>query len=221
MDENPQPPPNAAIYDYLFLTFVVDASRTAVRDFAARLADPLRLALEKAGGEIVGFFTPQLGWSSDEAALLLRWTGDAAGRDAAVAAIRDDPALAAVRRDRLAPTIRPAPGDRPPPGGIFVHRVFEIAEADVAAFVALSGQAWTGFEGGFESDIFGLFRTVATEDDARAGRVRMLLVTRYADHGVWEASRAPAPEVRDLFMRRRDLTRRTYAASTLLTPLGS
>ncbi|WP_374575915.1 hypothetical protein [Phenylobacterium sp.] len=207
------------VYDYLFLTFAVDASRAAPRAFAERLAGPHRRALEAAGGELVGYFTPQLGWSSDEAALILRWPADAPGRKAAVDGLCADPALAGARRDRMAATIRPGPADLPPPGGIFVHRVFEIDAADVDMFVALSGQAWGGFEGGFDSDIFGLFRVSPTAEDARAGGTRMLLVTRYADHGVWEASRAPAPEVRDLFMRRRDLTRRTVAASTLLAPL--
>ncbi|MFN3524031.1 MAG: hypothetical protein ACK4YQ_17425 [Phenylobacterium sp.] len=206
----------AADYDYLFLTFDVAAARTAPRDFARRLAAEGSARIAEAGGELIGLFTPQLGWGSDEAALLLRWPEAAPGRDAVLAAIAADPGLAACRRDRLAPTLRPASGDVPPPGGIFVHRTFEIAAGDLDLFVELSGKAWTGFEGGFDSDIFGLFRTVQTEAEARAGTLRMLLVTRYADHGVWEASRDPAPEVRDLFMRRRDLTLRTRAASTVL-----
>ena len=208
-------------YDYLFLTFAVEAARTAPRDFAQRLAAEHRARVVAAGGEVVGYFTPQLGWSSDEAALVLRWPEGAEGREAAVAATVSDPAVAAHRRDRLSPTIRPTAGDLPPPGGIFVHRVFEIAAGDLETFVALSGQAWTGFEGGFDSDIFGLFRTAQTEAKTRAGTLRMLLVTRYADHGVWEASREPAPEVRDLFLRRRDLTLRTRAASTVLASLGA
>lgn len=207
--------PATAIYDYLFLNFAVETQRSAQRDFAERLAEHGALVGE-AGGELVGYFAPQLGWGSDEAALILRWPAEAPRREAAVAALSADPALASVRRDRLSPTLRPAAGDLPPAGGIFVHRVFEIAAADKAEFLELSGKAWGGFEGGFDSDIFGLFETAPTAEEARAGRLRMLLVTRYADHGVWEASRQPAPQVRDLFMRRHALTIRTRAASTVL-----
>jgi len=42
------------------------------------------------------------------------------------------------------------------------------------------------------------------------------LITRYADHGVWEASRDPTSEAMQIFARRQQLTRRSWAASTLL-----
>ena len=208
-------PPATAIYDYLFLSFAVDRARSAPRDFAGRLAEHKAL-VTNAGGELVGYFAQQLGWGSDEAALILRWPAEAPGREAAVAAVAADPALAAVRRDRLTPTLRPGPTDLPPSGGIFVHRLFEIAAADKAEFVDLSGKAWGDFEGGFDSDIFGLFETAQTAAEARSGRQRMLLITRYADHGVWEASRQPSARAADLFARRHALTIRTSAASTVL-----
>jgi hypothetical protein len=209
-------PAALADYDYLFLTFDVAAASTAPRDFALRLSGEIGGRIAAAGGEAIGLFTPQLGWGSDEAALLLRWPGASDAREAQVAALAADPALAACRRDRLSATLRPAPGDRPKPGGIFVHRTFEIAASDADAFIALSGRAWTDFEGGFDTDIYGLFRTAPTADDLKTGALRMLLITRYADHGVWEASREPSAAARDLFMKRRDLTRRTRAASTVL-----
>ncbi len=41
-------------------------------------------------------------------------------------------------------------------------------------------------------------------------------MTRYKDHGVWEASRDPTTEGMKTLMRRQAITRVTWAASTLL-----
>ena len=52
-----------------------------------------------------------------------------------------------------------------------------------------------------------------------AGATRLLLCTRYRDHGVWETSRDPTTDAMAAFQRRQKLTRDTWAASTLLTVL--
>jgi hypothetical protein len=191
-------------YDYLFFDLAQDAAlgRTA-REAAA-------------GGEILGLFTPQLGWHARQAALLLRWPEAAAGREAAVARLEAAPGVARVRRDRLTPTLRPGPADRPPPGGIYVHRWFVVETAAVGEFLELSGQGWRDFEARFDTQIFGLFTAEPTADEAAAGVTRLLLLTRYGGHGVWEASRDPSTEAMAAFARRRRLTRDTWAASTLL-----
>jgi hypothetical protein len=88
--------------------------------------------------------------------------------------------------------------------------------ADVSEFIALSAQAWPSFETQFEAKIFGLFQADRTADDMAKGQVRLLLLTRYKDHGVWEASRDPTSDAMQIFARRQAITRWTRGCSTLL-----
>jgi hypothetical protein len=124
--------------------------------------------------------------------------------------------VANVRRDRLDPTIRPADDDHPAPGGVYVHRWFEIDADAQDEFVSLSGRGWERFEALFDTRIFGLFAAGRTAADQAAGAVRLLLLTRYRDHGVWEESRDPSTEAMQIFARRQQLTRRSWAASSRL-----
>ncbi|HEY2706536.1 MAG TPA: hypothetical protein VGI95_00655 [Caulobacteraceae bacterium] len=159
--------------------------------------------------DIVGQFAPQLGWANNEAAVLVRAAGDAAD------ALSGGP-IAGARAERLTPTLRPADGAAPASGGIYVHRWFEVDAAAADEFIDLSGQGWQRFEAQFDTNIFGLFRGSQTPADTAAQIQRLLLITRYADHGVWEASRDPTSEAMQIFARRQQLTRRSSAASTLL-----
>lgn len=202
-------------YDYLFLD--LPSSEAPARDLATRLAAE-GPALKAAGGSVVGQFTPQLGWTSRQAAVLISWTGESAGREAAVARLTAAPGARSARRDRLTATARPAAGDRPPAGGIFVHRWFVIGRTDLDAFVALSVEGWRDFETRFDTRIFGLFTAAPTPEDMANGTARLLLITRYGSHGVWEASRNPSTEAWAAFTRRQQLTRDTWGASTLLVP---
>lgn len=195
------------MYDYLFLDLETAPVGPAL---AARLKDQAA-ALAAGGGEVLGAFTSQLGWHARQAAVLLRWSEAAGGREAVVAALGG-------HRDRLAPTARPGPSDRPRPGGIYVHRWFVIDTPALDEFVALSTEGWKDFETRFDTNIFGLFTAAQTEADMKAGQTRLLLLTRYGDHGVWETSRDPSTAAMAAFMRRQKLTRDTWAASTLLTP---
>lgn len=194
----------AAVYEYLFLTL-------------ARGPAPHQALAERLRGlssvESVGQFAPQLGWAGDQAAVLLR---EAPGEPPALAELVAPPLVVNARRERLTATIRPGDNDRPSPGGIYVHRWFEVEAGATDEFVALSGQGWERFEALFDARIFGLFRADASEADRAAGVVRLLLVTRYGDHGVWEASRDPTTEAMQIFARRQQLTRRSWAASTRL-----
>jgi hypothetical protein len=72
----------------------------------------------------------------------------------------------------------------------------------------------------FDARIFGLLKAEPSAEDHAAGVVRLLLLTRYASHGVWEESRDPTTEAMQIFARRQQLTRRTWAASTRLVPAG-
>ncbi|MEW5686850.1 MAG: hypothetical protein AB1942_18180 [Pseudomonadota bacterium] len=196
-------PRSQAMYDYLFLDLDGGPPGPAL---AAKLK---ALPIAAGGGDVLGLFTPQLGWRARQAAVLLRWSEAASGREAVVASLGGE-------RDRLTPTARPSPTDRPASGGIYVHRWFVIDTPALDEFVALSTEGWKDFETRFDTNIFGLFTAEPTAAERTAGRMRLLLVTRYASHGVWEASRDPSTAAMAAFARRQKLTRDTWAASTLL-----
>lgn len=163
-----------------------------------------------------GLFVAQLGWEAAEVAVLAVRPEGAAAPSPVLAALADAPEVVSSRQVAATPTARPRPQDALVAGGIYVHRWFEVAAPDVEAFVGLSAQAWPDFEARFEANIFGLFALdTAPGVDTR----RLLLVTRYASHGVWEASRDPTTEAMQTFARRAELTLATQAASTLLVPL--
>ncbi|HWA64000.1 MAG TPA: hypothetical protein VG939_21690 [Caulobacteraceae bacterium] len=191
-------------WDYLFVR--LNGAGQAHR----RLAEGLAAARAAAGGDVVAQFQPQLGWWANEAAVLAHG-GDLAPVEAAIAKEG-----LVVERHRLTPTARPRAEDRLIGGGVYVHRWFTVGAADVDEFVALSAEAWPSFETQFDAKIFGLFRAEPDAADAAAGQVRLLLLTRYGDHGVWEASRDPTTDAMQIFFRRQQLTRQTRACSTLL-----
>jgi len=209
-----------AMYDYLFLDLDADPgtppSRAYVEQVKARLP-----SIQAGGGEVLGLFTPQIGWVARQAALLVRWAPDAKARESEVRALMRGKALRVAQRGKLTPTLRPAPADQPEPGGIYVHRWFVVKTGDVAEFLQLSSQGWPDFEAKFDTKIFGLFTAERTSLDISGGVQRLLLITRYRDHGVWEASRDPSTEAMVAFRRRQLLTRDTWAASTLLSPIAT
>lgn len=192
------------IYDYVRLTL-------------ARVPTPHQAlaTLLRGSADVVGQFAPQLGWANNEAAVLLRRP------EGEVARPLDAPGLIAdAASEPLTPTLRPADGAIPKAGGIYVHRWFEVEAGAADEFVELSGRGWERFEAQFDTQIFGLFRATVSGADAEADVERLLLLTRYADHGVWEASRDPTSEAMQIFARRAQLTRRSWAAGTLLVAPG-
>ena len=156
---------------------------------------------------MVGQFAPQLGWANNQAAVLFRGEG-----------ALDAPGLVvSATSESLTPTLRPTDDAIPQPGGIYVHRWFEVDAGAADEFIDLSGQGWLRFETQFDTQIFGLFRAAPSPADLGwLNLQRLLLITRYADHRVWEASRDPTSEAMQIFARRQQLTRRTWAASTRL-----
>jgi hypothetical protein len=190
-------------YDYALLTL-------------ARVPTPHQaLAAHLQGFDgLIGQFAPQLGWANNEAAVLLR-------ADVEPGALTVPDLIANVRRERLTPTLRPVDEGLPRAGGIYVHRWFEVEAGAADEFIALSGRGWERFEAQFDTQIFGLFRAAPSPSDIKSDIQRLLLLTRYGDHGVWEASRDPSSEAMQIFARRQQLTRRTWAASTLLVPARS
>ncbi len=202
-----------AVFDYLTLSL---ARGTAAR---AQFVKSLAAARLADGGGAVGLFTSQLGWEASQVALLVE-RDDQRDRSAALQALSRAPDVISREFHELASTIRPTARAALTPGGIYVHRWFEVDSSSLNEFVALSAEAWPDFESRFDAQIFGLFeRTSARAGDA-PGHRHLLLVTRYGDHGVWEQSRDPSTAAMQTFARRAMLTLSTRAASTLLAPLS-
>ncbi|MES2340461.1 MAG: hypothetical protein V4597_02190 [Pseudomonadota bacterium] len=189
-------------YDYFSLT--LGRERTAQK----ALSDHLRGAM---GAELVAVFAPVLGFASNTALVLVK-DADAAGIIAAA------PGVVASERHQLAPTLRPADGAAPTPGGIYVHNWFTIDGDAVDEFVRLSGEAWPDFEDRFETTIFGLFLAAQSDADRADGARRLLLMTRYRDLGEWQTSRDPSSAAMQVFARRRQLTRVSLARACQLIP---
>jgi len=161
------------------------------------------MAADKA---TIGVFAPQLGFASNEAAVLMRAGG----------ALGQAPHVVSKTHETLVATLRPGADDTLRDGGIYVHRWFTVDHASLAEFIELSGRAWPDFEAEFETNIFGLFRAERSEHDIAQAQTRLLLLTWYKDHGVWEASRRPTREPAGIFMKRHQLTKSTIGRSTLL-----
>ncbi|WP_293902940.1 hypothetical protein [Phenylobacterium sp.] len=206
-------------YDYLFLDLeTAPAGMTPARAYAEAVKAQLP-AIAAAGGVVLGLFTPQIGWVARQAALLVRWTPGGKGREAAVGGLMRGKTVRLGQRGRLAPTSRPEAVDRPRPGGIYVHRWFVVEAKNVPEFLSLSVEGWRDFETRFDAHIFGLFTAERSPTDRRDGVTRLLLITRYKDHGVWETSRDPTTAAMAAFGRRQAITRDTWNASTLLAPI--
>ncbi len=205
------------MYDYLFLDLKPSDGAPPARALAEQL-EGQRARVAAVGGDILGLFAPQLGWRSRQAAVLVRWSAATLAREQFVATLSSLPAIGSAQRHSLAATARPDLQGRLKPGGIHVHRWFEVETAAVSEFVALSVEGWADFETRFDAAIFGLFAEQPTHRSSEANLTRLLLITRYGDHGVWETSRDPSTAAMAAFMRRQRLTRETWAASTLTTP---
>jgi hypothetical protein len=196
-----------AEFDYAMLTLARGAP--ARRAFA----DKVRAAGLTAHGRRAGLFVPQLGWEAAEAALLAERGGE---EDKALGHLLAAPEVVSSVVHTLRPTVRPGAEAMLAPGGIYVHRWFEVSRSSVAEFIDLSTRAWPGFEGQFDARIFGLFELLSEWEGSSADRHHLLLVTRYASHSVWEDSRDPTTEAMQTFARRAQLTLSTRAASSLL-----
>jgi len=174
-----------ADFDYVMLRLARGAP--ARRAFA----DTVKAAGLAAHRRRAGLFVAQLGWEAAEAALLAERGGN---ENTALDAVLAAPEVTSSVAHTLRPTVRPQADAALAPGGIYVHRWFEVNRASVAEFIDLSTQAWPGFEAQFDARIFGLFELTSE----------------------WEGSRDPTTEAMQTFARRAQLTLSTRAASSLL-----
>ncbi|HXQ11221.1 MAG TPA: hypothetical protein VN805_09545 [Caulobacteraceae bacterium] len=196
-----------ADFDYAMLTLARGAPARQA------FADRVRAAGLTGRGRRAGLFVAQLGWPAAEAALLAERGGD---EDNAFRALLDAPEVVSSISHALKPTVRPLPDAVLAPGGIYVHRWLEVNRSLVAEFIDLSARAWPGFEAQFDARIFGLFELTSEWEGSPVDSRHLLLVTRYASHGVWEESRDPTAEAMQTFARRAQITLSTRAASALL-----
>jgi hypothetical protein len=201
----------AAHYDYL--SFTLERGRPAWSAFTAHIRDVAAPAMTTAGGEMLGLFQGQLGFSSNEAVLLLRWPTAARDR---LREVDRAPGVVMMHPEMLVPTVRPGDQDALRKGGIYVHRWFTVDADQMDDFVSLSNRAWTNFEGSYQTQIFGLFTAERTVQDLREGAGRLLLLTYYASHGVWEESREQTRDPNGLFVQRHALTRSTIGRSSIM-----
>ena len=198
-------------YDYL--VFELERGRPARAAFVQAMSGAATVFASR-GAELLGHFAPQLGFDSTDAVALVRWSG---ARGELLKEMAQLPGVARMDRDKLSSTVRPSDGAKLKSGpGIYVHRWFTIDGDRVADFVDLSDRAWKGFEGSYDTEIFGLFRAEPNENDTQTGAARLLLLTWYRDHAIWEASREQAHDPASLFAQRHLLTRKTIGRSSLL-----
>jgi hypothetical protein len=205
-------------YDYIFLDLADAEGTTPAKAYAEAVKARLP-GITAAGGEVLGLFTPQIGWVARQAALLVRWGPEAKGRDGQVSGLMHGKTVTFGQREKLAATSRPTMTDKPRPGGVHVHRRFVVENRNLPEFLALSQEGWRDFETRFEANIFGLFTADRTPNDMGQGVTRLLLITRYKDHGVWEKSRDPTTAAMAAFQRRSAITKDTWNASTLLVQI--
>jgi hypothetical protein len=196
---------------YEYVTLELSRGRGAWAALTSHVREKASRTIAASHGELVGLFSPQLGFASNDATVLIRWPSAMQPAHAAF----DIADVIASTREVLTPTARPKEGQMLKSGGIYVHRWFTIDGERTNDFIDLSNRAWGNFEGSYATEIFGLFTAEASEDDRRTGARRLLLLTWYRDHGVWEASREQAQDAKSLFAQRHLLTRSTIGRSSL------
>ena len=200
-----------AHYDYL--TFTLERGRPVWSAFVAHMRGVAAPAIAAAHGEILGIFQGQLGFASNEAIVLLRSTAPLRDR---LREIDAAPGVVTMHPEFLTPTVRPSDTAVLKQDGIYVHRWFNVDADSVADFIALSNRAWEGFESSYDTEIFGLFTAERTTRDVQEDAGRLLLLTYYASHHVWEQSRDQTRDPDGLFVQRHALTRSTIGRSSIL-----
>jgi hypothetical protein len=175
---------------------------------AAALSERLR---EVPGGRLFGLWRAQIGPSMNLVTRASLWPDEPPPTPEA-----GDPDVAALRTRVLAILTRGQTPPDPARGGIVTHRWFILPAERVAEMVAITTEAWVGFEGDTGSEPLGLWQDRASSEPAH-----VLLMTWYPSLEAWERSRfwqaAPGSENQAqrakwgaLFARRRDMLLDTW-----------
>lgn len=183
-------------------------------------ADEIRSGfLERAidnGGTLFGCWRSMvgLGLARDEGIALAAWPDETAARAAGTPRFEG---LVSSDSHFMEATVRPTDGTPPAYEGVYVFRWFDIDASDWAAFRDISDAAWPNMEEVFDVNICGFWRSL----DVAAPASKVLLLTRYADLSVWEASRwwnnpaAAADASMSRFKARNDMINATVAYPSL------
>jgi hypothetical protein len=159
------------------------------------------------GGQLYGFWRNLggLGLRRDEGIAVTAWRSQEAARASAPVANSQPHVLQA--------TVRPTSDAVPTYPGIYVFRWFDIHAKNWETFRDLSNEAWPNMESVFDANICGFWRSL----DIQEPDAKVLLLTRYADLSVWEASRwwrkpsSDAGAAMSRFDYRNDLTESSIA----------
>ena len=153
-----------------------------------------------------------LGLARDEGIALTSWPTQEL--------LRSAPAVDDAEHHVLEATVRPKTDAEVSLDGISVFRWFDVPAADWEAFRDISDAAWPNMEDVFDVNICGFWRSL----EIKAPASRTLLLTRYRDLSVWEASRwwnkpeSAAQESMSRFQARNDMIQSTIAFPTLQIP---
>ena len=163
------------IYEYCRFKTAPRALHSAPAAARERLAERARAS----GGKLFGCWRSVvgLGLARDEGIAVTSWASVAAAKAAA-------PGAEAECTLRKA-TVRWLTAAAPTYEGVYVFRWFDVAEAEWQDFCDLSNAAWPNMESVFDVNICGFWKSLDTKPPAS----KTLLLTRYADLSVWEASR--------------------------------
>ena len=172
---------------------------------------------EESGGKLFGCWRSMigLGIGRDEGIAMTAWPDESSARAAAApgAPVTD------CERQILNATVRPVTDDAPTYEGAYVFRWFDVPVAEWQIFCDLSNTAWPSMESAFDANICGFWRHA----DTAAPNSKTLLLTRYTDLSVWEASRwwnkpvavAEADQALSRFRNRNELIDATIAYPAL------
>ncbi|MBW6400545.1 hypothetical protein KPL78_21985 [Roseomonas sp. HJA6] len=131
------------------------------------------------GGRMFGLWRAQIGPSMNRVTRASLWPGEAPPTPEA-----EDPDVVHVNTRMLDILTRGETPPDPARGGIVTHRWFILPPQHVAEMVAITTEAWTGFEGDTGSEPLGLW-----QDRAESEPAHVLLMTWYPSLAHWEQSR--------------------------------
>lgn len=167
---------------------------------------------QETGGALFGCWhsLAGLGLARDEGIALSAWSSE---DDARAAPPPDVTGLTGSSQHIFEATVRPTSDAPPTYDGVYVFRWFDIDADDWEDFRDISNAAWPNMEDVFDVNICGFWRSL----DVAAPEAKVLLLTRYADLSVWEASRwwnnkAPEAEASmSRFAKRNEIIKATVA----------
>ena len=191
-----------------------DTDSNSIFNMIKSFNDRILSEAEQSGYSLYGLFLGLLGLASNELYLAVFREDDKPypNGTSPLSGLLESHNFRLKEHYQLIPTVRPTEHSMRTREGIYVFRWFDVLNRDVDEIVKLSDAAWTSFEEGFNSEIQGLF----AESDRSQEQGKMLLLTWYQNFAVWEASRRPAKEAKERFLRRHELTIETVAIATRL-----